>query len=87
MKIAISGETYEYDPDTLLNTEAIALQRATGMRPPEFGKALELGDAVALTGLVWLIWRRNGRNVEFDAVEFDLADVSIEGDTPKGHKG
>lgn len=82
MKITIAGESYEYNPDRLLNTEAIALQKVTGMRPPEFGKALEQGDAIALTGLVWLIWRRNGHEVAFDDVEFDFGDLVIE-DTPK----
>lgn len=80
MKISIDGDEFEYDTGKLLNTEAIALQKATGMRPPEFGKALEAGDAIAITGLVWLLWMRNGKRVKFDTVEFDLASIEIEDD-------
>lgn len=80
MKISIDGEEYDYDTGKLLNTEAIALQKATGMRPPEFGKALEAGDAIAITGLVWLLWMRNGKRVNFDTVEFDLASIEMESD-------
>lgn len=78
MRFTVSGEQYEYDPNKLMNIEAIALQRATGMRPPEFGKALELGDAIAITGLVWLMWSRNGKVVPFEEVVFDIASIEIE---------
>lgn len=80
MKISIDGEEFEYDTGKLLNIEAIALQKATGMRPPEFGKALEAGDAIAITGLVWLLWMRNDKHVKFADVVFDLATIEIEDD-------
>jgi len=83
MKIKLAGEELEYDASRLMNTEAIALQKATGMRPPEFGKALEQGDAIAMTALVWLIWGRNGHSVPFDQVEFDFGQLEIEDDDPK----
>lgn len=78
LKVTVDGQVYEYDSDRLLNTEAIALQKVTGMRMPEWTKALQEGDAYALTGLVWLLWRRNGREVPFGDVEFDIATLDIQ---------
>jgi hypothetical protein len=81
-KVTIDGQVYDYDPTRMLNTEAIGLQKVTGMKMQEWGKALEQGDAYALTGLVWLLYRRNGREVPFDEVEFDIGSISIEDDAP-----
>lgn len=78
MRVTVAGETYEYDEKKLLNTEAIALQKATGLRPPEFAEGLKVGDAIALSGLVWLILRRAGSKVKFDDLEFDLATIGVE---------
>jgi hypothetical protein len=79
-KVTVDGQVYDYDPSKLLNTEAIALQKVTGMRVPEWSKALTEGDAYALTGLVWLLWRRNGREVSFDEVEFDIGGLELDDD-------
>lgn len=81
-KVTINGEKFDYDNSRLLNTEAIALQKVTGMTVQEWSTALKAGDAFALTGLVWLIWRRDGRETTFDAVEFDIATMEIEDDEP-----
>lgn len=78
MKITVAGQVYEYDPERLLNTEAIALQRHTGFTPPEFGERLGKGDAIAMTGLVWLLWRREGKHVRWEDVEFDFADFQVD---------
>ena len=82
MKMTIDGQAFDYDPTRLMNTEAMALQKVTGMSVPEWSKALQSGDAYAMTGLVWLLWRRNGREVAFDEVEFDLGSVVVEDDEP-----
>lgn len=79
-KVTIDGQVYDYDPNRMLNTEAIALQKVTGMRMQEWTTALTQGDAFALTGLVWLLWRRAGREVLFDEVEFDIGSISMDDD-------
>lgn len=79
-KVTIDGVVYNYDPTRMLNTEAIALQKVTGMRMQEWSQALTEGDAFALTGLVWLLWRRDGRVVPFDEVEFDIGSIALEED-------
>jgi hypothetical protein len=79
-KVTVDGQVYDYDPAKMLNTEAIALQRVTGMTVPEWTTNLSTGDAYALTGLVWLLWRRNGREVAFDEVEFDIGQLDLTAD-------
>jgi hypothetical protein len=81
-KVTIDGQVFDYDPTRMMNTEAIALQKVTGMRMREWTKSLTEGDAFALTGLVWLLWRRAGREVAFDEVEFDIGSISLEEDEP-----
>lgn len=81
-KVTIDGQVFDYDPTRMLNTEAIALQKVTGMRMQEWGQSLEQGDAYALTGLVWLLWRRAGREVAFDEVEFDIGSLDLQDDEP-----
>lgn len=81
-KVTIDGQVFDYDPTRMLNTEAIALQKVTGMRMQEWTGALTEGDAFALTGLVWLLWRRSGRQVPFDEVEFDIGSISLDDDEP-----
>lgn len=81
-KVTVDGQVYDYDPAKMLNTEAIALQKVTGMRVTEWTTALQEGDAYALTGLVWLLWRRNGRDVPFDEVEFDIGALDLADDEP-----
>jgi hypothetical protein len=80
MKVTIDGEVFDYDPNRMLNTEAIALQKVTGMKMQEWTAALTEGDAFALTGLVWLLHRREGRATPFDEVEFDIGSIEIADD-------
>jgi hypothetical protein len=79
-KVTVDGQVYDYDPSKMLNTEAIALQKVTGMTVPEWTTGLQAGDASALTGLVWLLFRRNGRELAFDEVEFDIGSLELEDD-------
>jgi hypothetical protein len=86
-KVTIDGQVFDYDPTRMLNTEAIALQKVTGMRMQEWTKALTEGDAFALTGLVWLLWRRAGRECAFDEVEFDIGSIAMDDDEPEVEPG
>lgn len=81
MKVTIDGEVFNYDPNRMMNTEAIALQKVTGMKMQEWTTEMAQGDAFALTGLVWLLHRREGRNTPFDEVEFDIGSIVIEDDS------
>lgn len=76
MKITIGGETFEYDMDSRLLSEALAIEKAWGRRYSEFQHELAVGSAEAWAVLAWAIWRRNGREVELQ----DILDGKVDFD-------
>ena len=87
-KVRINGEYFEWDRTRKPISEAIAVERAL---KDYFGNyqqwqdGLTAGSAVAYAGLVWLIWRRNGRDVPIGdlldgKVDFDQNEVEFEPD-------
>lgn len=76
MKLKIDGTVYDFDQDRLMLSEAMAVQVATGMKVPQWQKALGEMDAYALGALVWLLRRRAGEtDLRFEDVDFNLADL------------
>jgi len=87
MKLTVEGNQYELDLTKIKTKEAIALQKATGLTLKQFFDAIGEMDAVALTGLVWLAFKRAGNKMAFDDVDVDLMslDIDTEGDeVPEG---
>ena len=80
MKILVEGQAYEFDQSRLMLSEAMAIKSYTGLKPPQWQAALTEGDPEALQALVWLLKKRNGEDVRFSDVDFNLADVSVEAD-------
>ena len=79
-KIRVNGEVFDFDGTKKPMSEALALEAAAGMRYAEWESELQAGSAKAMCGFVWLVWRRNGREVPFadilsGAVEIDLAEL------------
>ena len=70
-----AGE-FPFDPNKLLNTEAMLLEKVTGHR---LGEIVEDFNArtgpLGLTAFLWLAMRRNGHHVKFAELEFDFADI------------
>ena len=82
-KVTIAGEVYEYDFTRQPLAEMLALEKALGTTYGQWSSDRQAGSARALAGLIWLVWRRNGREVDFADIEsgkvpLDLADFSIE---------
>lgn len=80
MKIIINDETYDFDPQSMTNIEAMALERAVGMTMGEWQKALQDGSTTALTGIVWLAMRRRDPGVKFSDVTFAFGALRVEDD-------
>jgi len=78
LEITVDGKPYMYDPAKLMNTEAKAIQRFTGLKMSEFQTALGDENIDAITALVWLVRKRAGE-VELvpEDVEFDLGSINI----------
>lgn len=80
MKFSIDDTEWEFDESTLLNTEAIKIQRETGYNLKTFFTVIREMDPIALTALVWITWLRNGKDVKFEDVVFDLTKIELVGD-------
>ena len=78
MKVTIDGTQYEYDPESLTNTEAMALEAALGMTFKQWSEMLQQGSVSALTGLVWMIQKRDEPAKRFSDVVFKFAELEIE---------
>lgn len=86
-KITFAGETVDMDLAALHLHEALALQKATGMRPPQLGEALAGQDMLAIAALIWLIlkFRLGKPELTFDEVcdgtyDIDLSTFKVEDD-------
>lgn len=83
MKVTINGEVFEFDPVRKPMSEALAIENALKIPYAQYEEGLREGSARSVAGLIWLVWRRNGRDVPLadilsGAVEIDLATVDIE---------
>jgi len=77
VQLNIGEESYPFDPDSLRNDEADALERALGYSFTEFGKKLRGGYTSAVTAYVWIMRRREDPKVRMSDVQFTLSDISI----------
>ena len=77
MQLNIGEESYPFDPESLRNDEADALERALGYSFTEFGKKLRGGYTSAVTAYVWIMRRREDPKVRMSDVQFTLSDISI----------
>lgn len=57
--------------------EARYFKKVTGLTPLQMLQGFEIGDPDAMSGLVWILWRRQGRQVDFHAVDFALGDLTV----------
>jgi hypothetical protein len=70
----------EKGPNGLLRwhlAEARQIQRVADLTIQEFQSAIFSLDATALTALVQVLWKRDGRVVKFDDVDFDLSTFDV----------
>lgn len=79
-KIRINGETFDFDSARKPMSEALAIENALGMRYADWETELAAGSMKAMCGFVWLVWRRDGRDVALGDilsgdVEIDLKEL------------
>jgi hypothetical protein len=80
MKVVINGEPFDWDATRAPMSEALAVEHVYKRRYAEWQEDLAAGSAKAMCVLAWLIWRREGRYVEFadiidGKVDFDLLEM------------
>jgi len=76
-KVNINGEVFDFDFAHKPMSEALALENASGMRYADWETELGAGSAKAMCGLVWLIWRRSGRDVELKDILAGEVEVDL----------
>lgn len=84
-KVHINGEVFDWDTARQPMSEALAIEAALQCRYADWQSDMAAGSARALCGFIWLVWRRNGRDVPFDdiltgKVEIDRATFEIDDD-------
>jgi hypothetical protein len=78
-KIVINGEEFLFNQDHRPMSEALALEKTTGMPYGQWEQELAAGSIRALAGFVWLIWRRDGRETDFGAILSGEIEVDLAG--------
>lgn len=72
IKFDVNGEPYEINTSTILNTEAIAAQKVTGMAYDDWLGAIDSGDVLAVSAFVWIAMKRRQPDLRFSDVEFPV---------------
>lgn len=78
IRVTVDGVPYDYDPKTLTNDEAMAIEKVTGGTYAQWGQALTNGSALATTAMVWILRRRNEPALRFDDVHFAIEAMETE---------
>lgn len=78
-KVTINGEVFEWDPVRKPMSEALAIEKALGIPYVQYEEGLANGSARSLAGFVWLVWRRNGREVDLADILSGAVDIDLNG--------
>jgi len=78
LKIVINGETFDYDSERRRMVEALAIEDVYKRRYVEWQMDLLAGSARAMCVLVWIIWRRDGRDVPYEHIIDGTVDLDVE---------
>src|SRR5882762_8749066 len=81
-KVTINGEKFDFDISRKPMSEALALEEGLKCTYAKWEADMKAGSARAMCGFIWLVWRRDGRDVKLadmlsGAVDFDVADLDI----------
>lgn len=84
-KVTVNGEKFDFDLSRKPMSEALALEEGLKCTYAKWEADMRAGSAHAMCAFIWLVWRRDGRDVKLadilsGAVDFDTADLDIEAD-------
>lgn len=82
-KVTINGEVFGFDGTRKPMSEALAIENGLHCTYAKWETDMQAGSARAMCGFIWLVWRRDGRDVELEdilsgKIDVDLADLDIE---------
>lgn len=89
LRVTVEGTTYpDFNDDKMPVSEAIALEKVSGLTPPQLWEGVNRFSGAALLALVWLVRRRaegadapRYSQLEFDLSTFDMVEVDDAGRT------
>lgn len=70
--------SWPWEPDRLMNDEAEAIERATGLKWSEFKTAIRQDSVIAIHGLLWVMLRREVDGLKYHEVKFSMSEISFE---------
>lgn len=84
-KVTINGEVFSFDLGHKPLAEALALEEGLKIPYVQYEEGLNTGSVRSLAAFIWLVWRRNGRDVPLadvlsGAVEVDLNALEMQAD-------
>ena len=74
----VEPESWDFDPAKLMNPEAEAIERHTGMTYGEWLEALGKSSMLALHGLRYVFLKRKRPTLKWDDVQFSISEVDME---------
>jgi hypothetical protein len=75
LRFEVDQTTYEIDPASILNTEAIAVQKVTGYGYDEWLGKCDDGDPQAVTAMVWVAMKRQNPELRYSDVSFPMRET------------
>lgn len=69
--------SWEFEPKKLMNPEAEAIERHTGMPFAKWADAVTEGSVLALHGLLFVMLKRSNPTLKWDEVQFCLDEVDF----------
>jgi hypothetical protein len=94
VKVTIGGEVFDFDAARRPLSEALAIEKALGIPYAAYDEGLRAGSARSVAAFIWLVWRRNGKDVPLadilsGAVDVDLDTLEVDtgGDEDAGEAG
>lgn len=83
--MTINGEVFGFDTSRRPMSEALAIEHGLKCTYAQWETDMKAGSARAMCGFIWLVWRRDGRDVKLadimsGDVEIDLSELNIEPD-------
>jgi hypothetical protein len=76
-KVNLNGEWFDFDFEHKPMSEALVLEKVTGKRYADWETELAAGSIAAMAALVWLIWRRAGRQVTLEQILDGTVEVDL----------
>ncbi len=71
-------KSWEFNPNKLMNVEAEAIEKHTGMTFGEWTEKVRNGSILAVHGLLYVMLKRSTPTLRWDDVQFCLDDVDFQ---------